>query len=167
MAHFQTQSLPEDKFLLVSVNLLRRAFVDASRTEAKNVYKQISCGETVHLTTVELADSSTARFNLSLAQSEFQGRLTYSAFRNSLVALISNITRSLDEGRKLRVFNALNGGSALIFGITGVTVEDDKANVMVLAADTGEEGGATTLQLMYLDSAQFSSGEPAPTDGVH
>ena len=53
------------------------------------------------------------------------------------------------------MFNALNGGNAMIFGITAVTHEDDKANVMVLAADTGQEGGGTTLQLMYLNPEQF------------
>ena len=35
MARFQTESLPQEKFLLVAVNLLRKTFVDASRTEAK------------------------------------------------------------------------------------------------------------------------------------
>ncbi|MDE0952355.1 MAG: hypothetical protein OSA45_13875 [Halioglobus sp.] len=162
MARFQTESLPQEKFLLVAVNLLRKTFVDASRTEAKKVYQQISAGDIVHLTTVVLEDESTARFNVSLAHSEFQGKLNYSAFRSSLVTLIANISQALREERELRVFNAQNEGSAMIFGVTAVTKEGESANVMVLAADMGQQAGATTLQLMYLDPTQFSS-QQTPT----
>jgi hypothetical protein len=157
MARFQTESLPQEKFLLVAVNLLHKAFVEATRTEAKKMYQQISGGDIVHLTTVRMADESTARFNVSLARSEFQGKLNYSAFRRSLEILITNITQALQDERELKVFTAQNGGSAMIFGVTAVTREDDTANVMVMAADMGEQEGATTLQLMYLDPAQFTS----------
>ena len=156
MTRFQTESLPQEKFLLVAVNLLNKAFVEATRTEAKKVYQQISGGEIVHLTTVHMADDSTARFNVSLAHSEFRGKLNYSAFRRSLGTLITNITQALRDERELKVFNAQNGGSAMIFGVTGVTREDDTANVMVMAADMGQREGATTLQLMYLDPTQFA-----------
>lgn len=157
MARFKTESLPQEKFLLVAVNLLHKAFVEASRTEAKKMYQQISGGDIVHLTTVRMADESTARFNVSLSHSEFQGKLNYSAFRASLGILITNITQALGNDRELKVFNAQNGGSAMIFGVTAVTREDDTANVMVMAANMGEEEGATTLQLMYLDPTQFTS----------
>jgi hypothetical protein len=156
MARFQTESLPQDKFLLVAVNLLHKTFVEATRTEAKTVYQQISAGDIVHLTTVQLEDKSTARFNVSLSHSEFRGRLNYSAFRASVGALVSNITQALQDKRELKVFTAQNGGNAMIFGVTAVTREDDSANVMVMAADMDGQEGATTLQLMYLDPTQFS-----------
>ena len=160
MARIQTQSISQEKFLLVAVNLLHKAFVVAPRTEAKSTYTQIAAGKTAHLTMVQMADDAMAGFDLSLAHSEFQGRLSYSAFRSSVTTLIGNITRALREKKDLKVFNALNGGSAMIFGITAVTVQDDQANVMVLAADPGEAGASTTLQLMYLDPAQFSGQRP-------
>ena len=68
MAQFQSQSIPREKFLLMSINMLHRAFIESARTDAKNVYKEISAGNAVHLTTVQMEDKSTVRFNLSLDQ---------------------------------------------------------------------------------------------------
>jgi hypothetical protein len=78
--------------------------------------------------------------DVSLAHDEYRGKLNYAAFRASLTNLIGNISKALSEERELRVSNASNGGSVMIFGITTVMHEDNKPNVMVLAADTGQEG---------------------------
>lgn len=161
MASSKTQAMPQEKFLLVAVNLLHSAFVEATRTEAKKLFNDICQGSIVHLTSVTLADDSIARFDVSLAHDEYRGNLNYAAFRASLTTLIGNISKALSEEKELRVFNASNGGSAMIFGITAVTHEDEKPNVMVLAADTGQGGGGTTLQLMYLDPEQFIASHAA------
>ncbi|MEH6636421.1 MAG: hypothetical protein V7700_12925 [Halioglobus sp.] len=157
MAQTQTQSIPREKFLLMSVNLLHKAFIDATRTTAKNVYKDISDGKAIHLTTVEMEDRSTVRFNLSLDQSEFQGKLNYGAFRASLATLIGNITQALRDKTQYPVFNAEGDDGTLIFGITAVTVEQERPNVMVLAAELNGPVGATMLRLMYLDPQQFAA----------
>jgi hypothetical protein len=39
MADTQSQSIPRDQFLTMAINLLHRAFIEASRTEAKNLFK--------------------------------------------------------------------------------------------------------------------------------
>ena len=158
MPQSQIQSMPQDKFLLVAVNLLHKAIVEATRTQAKALYQQIAREEVVRLTKVQLVDNSIASFKLSLSHSEFQGRLNFGAFRASATALIANIAQALREERELKVLNALNGGSAMIFGITAVTLENNQRNVMVLAVDSSEEGEATILQLMYLDPTQFAGG---------
>jgi hypothetical protein len=153
MAQFQTQSIPREKFLLMSANILHRAFIESARTDAKNVYKEISGGSAVHLTTVQMEDKSTVRFDLSLDQTEFKGKLNYGAFRASLATLIGNISQALGDEKEVPVFG---GSSSMIFGVTAVTVEQDELNVMVLAADPGGQGGATMLRLMYLDPQQFA-----------
>lgn len=163
MSGYQTQSLSQDKFLLVAINLLHRAFVDAPRTEAKKLFRQISEGKLVQLTTVQMEDKSNAPFLLSLDHSEFTGKLNYGAFRASLVTLINNISGHLKEEKTVSVFNAQDSDSAMIFGVSAVTVEEDKPNVMVLSADTAGQGGATTLALMYLDPAQFA-GQASPDE---
>lgn len=164
MSHFQIQSIAQEKFLLVAVNLLQQSLVEAMRTDAKQRYNQLYDGATVPLASVRMEDNSIAAFQLSLSHSEFQGRLNFGAFRASVSALIHNIGRALQEQKAIKVFNALNGGSAMIFGITAVTVEKSQTNVMVLAADTRKDGGATSLQLMYLDPSQFAApAESAPS----
>jgi hypothetical protein len=102
-----------------------------------------------------LEDNSTARFSLALEHSEFCGQLNYGGFRSSLIALIGNITQSLKDKKELRVFNAQQGSTAMIFGVTAVTVEGETRNIMVLAAEPGEQDDVTRLQLMYLDPEQF------------
>ncbi|MEZ5571559.1 MAG: hypothetical protein R3E64_05990 [Halioglobus sp.] len=167
MSHFQMQSMPQEKFLLVAVNLVHQALVEATRTEAKKTYNQLFNGNTVELTTVRMEDESTASFQLSLAHSEFKGKLNFGAFRASVSTLVGNVARALREQKEIKVFNALNGGSAMIFGITAVTLENNQTNVMVLAADTRKEADATTLQLMYLDPTQFATRSPvAPSDST-
>ncbi len=167
MAQSHVQSMPQDKFLLVAVNLLHKAFIEPTRTQAKALYQQIAAGKTINLTKVQLEDKSTAAFQLSLSHSEFKGRINFGAFRASVTALIANIAQALREERELKVFSALNGGSAMIFGITAVTLESEQRNVMVLAIDSREADATTILQLMYLDPTQFAGGAAAPqTEGV-
>ena len=165
MAQFQTQSIPREKFLLMSANILHKAFIESARTDAKNVYKEISGGSAVHLTTVQMEDKSTVRFDLSLDQTEFKGKLNYGAFRASLATLIGNISQALGDEKEVPVFGGNGGSGSMIFGVTAVTVEQDELNVMVLAADPGGRGGATMLRLMYLDPQQFAEQQATGASG--
>lgn len=155
MAQSQSQSIPQAKFLLMAVNLLHRAFVEAARTDAKRVYRELDAGKPVHLATVEMEDKSTARFGLSMDHSEFRGKLNYGAFRASLATLLGNITATLKEEKEIAVFDTGESGDSKIFGVTALTVENDKPNVMVLGSETGSEEAMVLLRLMYLDPSQF------------
>lgn len=161
MSKFQVQTIAQEKFLTVAVNLLQQSLVEAMRSDAKQRYNQLYSGATIPLATVRMEDNSTAAFQVSLSHSEFKGKLNFGAFRASVSTLIRNIARALREQKEIKVFNALNCGSAMIFGITAVTVEKGQPNVMVLAADLRREDGATSLQLMFLDPTQFAA-TPAP-----
>jgi hypothetical protein len=161
MANIQGQSISQEKFLLMSANLLHRTFIEATRTTAKKVYKELSEGSVVGLAKVNMEDSSTAEITLALECSEYRGKLNYSAFRSSLATLIGNITRSLKEQKELKVFSAQHDSTATIFGVTAVTMEGDTTNVMVLAAEADDREGVTRLQLMYLNPGQFSASQDA------
>ncbi len=161
MPQYKNQSMPREKFLMMAVNLLHRAFVESTRTEAKNTYREIAEGRAVHLTTVQMEDGSTSRFGIRLDQSEYRGKLNYGAFRASLATLINNIGQALKDQREVNVFNAQDNPDTLLFGVTSVTLEDDIPNVMVLGAELGSRTGESTLNLMYLDPSQFMAPEPA------
>lgn len=165
MAQFQSQSIPQSKFMLMCVNLLHKAFIESARTDAKNAYRDISAGKVVHLTTVQMEDKSTVRFNLSMDHSEFRGKLNYGAFRASVGTLVNNITQWLREEKEVPVFNAEEGNNTVIFGVTAVTVEENEANVMVLGANTADHQATVMLRLAYLDPAQFITNEPAAPSG--
>ncbi|NND69122.1 MAG: hypothetical protein HKN19_16140 [Halioglobus sp.] len=165
MSQANTQPLSPQKFLLLAANLLHRALVEATRTDAKQLYRRIEEGERAALANVRMEDDSTAAFGLSLDHSEFRGKLNYGAFRASLNTLLANVGQALQEEKAIQVFNAQDGGASMIFGIPAVTVEQGKTNVLVLSADPGASGG-TELRLMYLDPQQFEQQFAAPEEGA-
>lgn len=155
MEETYTQSIPQDKFLTLSVNLLSRAFLEASRTDAKNLYRKLNEGARVALTRIEMEDKSQVRFDVRLDCSEFRGRLNYGSFRASLTTLIANLVEVLRDRKKVKVFHAEHDRNVMIFGVTAATVEDNVTNVMVLGADASDGQPAVMLQLMYLNPDQF------------
>ena len=162
MSLSQSEPVSQDEFLFLAASMLHQTFIDSSRTDAKKLYKQLAAGGTAKLTSVQIAQDSQAASHVSLSHSEFRGTLNFSAFRASVTMLVAKIAQALREEKELKVFNALNGGGAMIFGVTAVTEEEGQRNVMVLAADMCEEENATLLQLMYLDPAQFVGGARPP-----
>ena len=155
MANSQTKSISQEQFLLVSVNLLHRAFVNCTRADAKQRFRLMEAGQTVALPTVELEDKSRARFAVTLDMSEYRGRLNFSAFRTSLETLIGNMAESFKEKRQLSTFTSQDGRNTTVYGITGATVQRGQANVMMMGSDPVTEGDLMVLRLMYLDPAQF------------
>lgn len=157
MSRIQTQSLSQEKFLTVSANLLHKALVEPSRTQAKKLFRVLEEGAAVPLAAIQMEDQSTVRFALSLDYSEFRGRLNFGGFKASLVVLINNISRALEEKRELTVFDSQQDDNTMVFGVTAATVEAGQPNVMVLAAGPGQQEEVTMLRLMYLDPSQFSN----------
>ena len=158
MAQLQNQSLPRDKFLLMSVNLLHKAFIESARTDAKSLYRALAEGRRVRLSNVQMEDKSTLAVNLALDHSEYCGKLNFGAFRASLGALIGNVGQTLQDAKDYPVFNGDSDAGEMIFGITAVTVEDEQPNVLVLGTKTEGDDASVTLRLMYLDPAQFVAG---------
>lgn len=155
MASNQSQSIPRDQFLTMAINLLHRAFIEANRTEAKNLFKSVAEGKVVPLTKVEMQDKSVIRFDVSLDHSEFRGTLNFSAFKNSLATLLANLVGALQDGQKIPSFTAQGNDKNQIIGITAVTVEDEIPAVMVLSVQTSDREPAVMLRPMYLDHEQF------------
>ena len=162
MADYQTQSISREKFLVIAINLLHKSLVDAARTDAKNVFKELAEGKTYPLTNVRMENKSIVRFDVQLDDSEFVGNLNFGAFKTSLALLISNLSEALQAEKNIPVFTAQDSPEMLMFGVTAVTYEDSQPNVMVLGSDSGTEQATVQLKLMYLDPVQFA--EAAPGD---
>ncbi|HKK22851.1 MAG TPA: hypothetical protein VJ947_04125 [Pseudohaliea sp.] len=156
MAGTQTHTLSSDKFLTLSVNLLHKVFLEATRTEAKNLFRDISEGQAVPLTRVRMEDDSEVRFEVALDHSQYRGRLNFGAFRAGLTLLVANIADALREERPVKTFHAEHDANVVIFGISAVTVEEGEPSVLVLGADAGSGQPTVVLQLLYLDHAQFA-----------
>lgn len=159
MANTETQSMPREKFLTMSINLLHRAFIESTRTEAKKLFKFIEQGQTVALTEVRMENDSTVRVDVALDHSEFGGSLNYGAFRTSLTALLGNLAKAINEEREIQTFGAENDPNSMIFGVTGVTLERSVPAVMVLSSGSSDREARIVLRLMYLDYKQFEASQ--------
>ena len=160
MSQIQKQSISQQQFLTIAINLINRALLETSRTDAKNLFKELGLGKVLPLSQVRMEDESRVRFDLALDHSEYVGKLNFGAFRGSLALLLSNVARALQENQTISVLNAEHSPDVRMFGITAVTVEDEQPNVMVLGSDTSGASARVLLKLMYLEPGQFvSSGD--------
>jgi hypothetical protein len=164
MSKIETQSMPREQFLTIAINLLHRAFMDAKRTDAKNLFKAVSEGKRVALTNLQMEDKSSVRFDLSMDHSEYAGTLNFGAVRSSLTALLSNLVDAVKEQREITTFGAEGDSANIIFGVTGVTVEKEVPSVLVLSTSTGGQEAAVMLRLMYLDYQQFLASQQSDGD---
>lgn len=153
----QTQSLSTDKFLTISINLLNKAFLEASRTDAKRVYRSIEDGKTVPLTHLEMEDKSRVRFDLALDHTQYQGKLSYSSFRTGLTLLIARIADMLRAGEEFRTLQNEQNPRSVMFAVPVATTENDRPSVLVLGAESRSGEASLLLNLCYLDPTQFEA----------
>ena len=164
MSRIESQSMPREQFLTVAINLLNRAFLEAKRADAKNLFRTVSEGKRVALTNLQMEDKSTVRFDLSMDHSEYAGTLNFGAFRNSLAALLTNLAAAIRNEDEIVTFGAEGDPDNIIFGITGVTVDRDVPSVLVLSTHTGGRDASVWLRLMYLDYEQFMASQQTPDE---
>lgn len=155
MATTETKSIPTDQFLTMTINLLHKAFIEQNRTEAKKLFKTVAEGKIVPLTNVQMEDKSIVRFDVSLDHSEYRGKLNFGAFRASLSTTLANLVKAIQEGHTINTYSAENNDNNMIFGITGVTMENDTPAVMVISTQVSDRGAAVMLRPMYLNYEQF------------
>lgn len=154
-----TQSIPQDQFLIMAGNLLHRAFVDSTRTKAKSIYREMAAGKIVSLTSVEMEDKSSVRFDIALDHSEYLGSINFGAFRSSVAVLIASLGENLKKEEQIKVFTEQDNPNAMIFGVTAVTQESKEPNIMVLGADMTSGNASVLLKLMYINHEQFTAAQ--------
>jgi len=165
MAQPGSTNIPTEQFLLIAINLLHRELIAVPRTQGKRLFRELEQGKVIPLKTIRMEDRSTVAFRLEMDHSEFDGKLNYGAFRSGLSVLLNNISRTLQEKRQVKVFQMQNREQSVMFGVTGVTLEREVPQVLVLGADTSGPPGNVLLRLMYLDRRQFvqAGQDPAQT----
>ena len=155
----QSATITQHQFLTMAVNLLHKAFFENERAATKSLYRSIGSGEVRQLTRVKMEDGETADFALTLDASEYVGKLPFSAFRNSLNALLQNFVVALKDEEKVKSFEEENSTTTL-FGVFGVTKFNGEALVLALSADMNRPDLGTILKLMYLEPTQFLDSSP-------
>jgi hypothetical protein len=153
MTEHQKHEFTPEKFLTIASNILHKSLLEAARTDAKNMYKALTEGKRVALVNVRMDDESELRFDVSLNSSEFSGKLNFGAFRASMQSLIGSISGHLEAEREITSFTERDTGEVL-FGIPGLTQEENQLNAIMLAGDMSTVGVAH-LKLQYMEPGQF------------
>jgi hypothetical protein len=155
MAVNHNRTLPQKQFLTLSANLLNLALLETTRADAKKCFRGLQEGRSLLLNQVRMEDGSLVRFELVLNASEYRGRLNFSAFRGGVSVLLHNLVQALREEQPLQVYQAEHDARLVLFGVTGLSVQERQPNVLGLGAYTSDSEPLVQLQLMYLDPAQF------------
>lgn len=157
MSEYQKHEFTLDKFLTIASNILYKSFFEMPRTEAKNMYKALVEGKRVALVNLKMEDESELRFDVSLDNTEFRGKINFGAFRSSLQALISSTSAQLEAKNEIVTFTGKETGEVL-FGVPGVTQEEGQFNALMLVGEFSATA-VVHLKLQYMEPGQFL--EPA------
>lgn len=153
MNQYQDHNMEPEKFITIAVNILHKSLIDSSRDEAKRLFLEVRGGKAAHLVRVRMEDSSELNIDLALDSSEYQGKLNYAAFKNSVQAMLVRIAKQVQNGEDLNIFTDQESGD-VIFHLPGVVDDGEHVNMLVLGTARSAPG-TLILKLQYLDVSQF------------
>ena len=156
-------TLTNDQLGRLAVNLLHKAFIEATRTVSKRLFRQLETGDEVAVTQLELDDKQTVQLLMKLDASEYRGDLNFSAFRDSVAALLTELVTTLQEEGALRTLQATEAdapvGETHLLAAMGPTQHGADINVLMVSLSPSQVQPAITVSLLYMNPDQFRSSE--------
>jgi|TARA_B110000902_G_C14287453_1_gene579448 uncharacterized membrane protein YgaE (UPF0421/DUF939 family) len=143
----------------MSANVLHKTFFDNTRLVAKRVFNELDKGKRLKLISLTMEDKSELNIDVSLDTTEYIGQLNFSLMRKHLKALLAQIAKLLEEGKRPSVRNNQQNGSQL-FNIPGAVVEQGQLNVLMMAWSSKVKG-TLEIELMFFEPTQFIEKESA------
>jgi len=173
MAEEQKSAAPARNFQLnlvqisdLACRILYQTFVVQAKDKAKMALKDLKSGKGLSVGTLTLTvthkdtgaeEKLDLPMKIKLDYSEFRGPFNFPSFEASVRATISLIGQTLDAKGDLNILTEEGTGSALIH-LPGVTEQDGRYNVMVMAIEPVKERErklGIAVKLMYLDPNQY------------
>ncbi|MFQ3324465.1 MAG: hypothetical protein ACI90U_002292 [Pseudomonadales bacterium] len=158
-SEYSSHSLSPEQFLTMSANVLHKTFFDNTRLVAKRVFSELDKGKRLKLISLTMEDKSELNIDVSLDTTEYIGQLNFSLMRKHLKALLAQIAKLLEEGKRPSVRNNQQNGSQL-FNIPGAVVEQGQLNVLMMAWSSKVKG-TLEIELMFFEPTQFIEQESA------
>lgn len=153
MSLYRSQNISQEKLLAMAANLLHKAFFDSSRLLAKRRYQSLENGATVFLATVKMEDGSELQVNVSLDSIELRDKLNFSAFRQLIGQLLAAYAQTFKDKQPLPTFSSADN-RRWSYLIPALHQGAERSNMLILGLDV-RKPGAMTLELMFIDPAQF------------
>lgn len=158
MALYRTHSISQDKLLSIAANILDKAFFDTSRMLAKRRYQALEKGDKVFLINVAMEDASELQVEVRMDRSELRNKVNFSSFREVVGALLVTVAHHLKSGEQLPIFSTEDKGR-WVYWIPAIMKGAEQDDVLVLGLDS-RRPGKLTLELMFIDPAQFAAQAP-------
>ncbi len=149
----------------MAVNLINRHVLEAGRTEAKQLFRSLEDRRAVALTNLRAEGGAMVRVDLRLDPREFDGALNFSAFRDGVLALLSQLSNVIQSEAGLTTFRPIMKEGEVrdadtperLFAVGGFTVHEQRTNVLMLGVTPSSDSPVLCLQLVYVDPEQFQT----------
>lgn len=161
--------LEANQLATIAANLLNDGVLEADRTTAKRIFRELEGSRKVTLTHLKMEDGGTVRMDLAMDARAFNGSLNFSAWRDGVLALVARLSDDLREGKPLPVFKPLDtdeqasdaDNNLNLIGSVGGTNHDGMINAIMLGLSPDPERPIVTFSLVYVDPDQFLSADAA------
>ena len=159
--------LEANQLATIAANLLHQGILEADRTTAKRIFREVEAGRKVTLTNLRMEDGGTIRIDLVLDARAFNGTLNFSAWRDGVLALVAKLSDELKTEKPLPVFKPLEGQDGMpdgdlnlnLIGCIGGTSHDGVVNTIMLGISPDPAQPVVTFSLVYVPPGQFASAE--------
>ena len=156
--------LQANQLATIAANLLNQGILEADRTAAKRIFRELEVGHKVTLTHLQMEDGGITRMDLALDARGFNGTLNFSAWRDGVLALVARLSDDLRTGKALPVFRPLDSEVDLseaernlnLIGSIGGTNHEGIVNTIMLGLSPDPDKPVVTFSLVYVDPEQFA-----------
>ena len=157
----RNSTMTYDQLGNLTAHLLHKAFIEATRTVSKGVFRRLVDGEVVPITQLEFEGNESAQLNMRLHLAAYRGDINYTRFRDGVVALLQELLTALNKEGSLKTLTANDANGVAtntrLLGVSGPTRHGEDVNVLMVAVTPSESEPKILVELMYMDPDQFVS----------
>ncbi len=157
----RNSTMTYDQLGNLTAHLLHKAFIEATRTVSKGVFRRLVDGEVVPITQLEFEGDESSQLNMRLHLTAYRGDINYTRFRDGVVALLQELLTALSEEGTLKTLTANDSNGVAtntrLLGVSGPTQHGKDVNVLMVALTPSQSEPKILVELMYMDPDQFVS----------
>lgn len=152
MTEVASQALKSNEIASVVGNMLKLAFFDNSRDNAKRSYLDLQSGKRLRLPALAIEKDARIDVLLSMDTSECQGKLGFSSFKKHLAAVLGRISQEMEAGDVPLL--ASEDGKQRVINLPVAFKSGEDVNVLALGFEL--RTGELEIKVMYLPPNQFT-----------
>ena len=153
MSNSSSLKLSNNEVAAVMGNLLKLAFFENTRTNAKRSYRELEDGKKLRLPALTVAEDSRVEVTLTMDMSERRGKLAFSSFKQHLAAVLERMAIEMQDNDVPML--ASDDGMQRVINLP--IAHKTGGHINVLALGFHLQQAELEINLLFLDPAQFAS----------